>query len=346
MPIAFFILGFIFDAIMLHRIDEPFVLFQQALYIILSAWIIGVELIEHTREIHVPRWIQPVWRYREGLLHFMLGTLLNSYTIFYSKSASAFTSFVFILILIGLLMLNEFKRFGKSQSQVHVAFLSLCVVSYLISLIPILLGFIGIFPFVLAIVMSILCFLGYMKWLKPHLSAHPKMRFTHLIFPFSAIKSTFIVFYFLQIIPPVPLSIHYMGIFHNIKKADGHYELSYTRPWWKFWQHGDQTFMARPGDAIICFAQIFSPSRFKDELKIRWLYKDPRMGWMPSDAIPLPIVGGREEGYRGYTKKMNYSPGEWRVQVETQDGREVGRIGFFVIADSSTEEREFKSILR
>ncbi len=346
MPVLFFILGFLFDAIMLHRIDEPIVLVQQALYIILSGWIIGIELIELVREVHPPLLIRVIWRYREGLLHFMLGTLLNSYTIFYSKSASAFTSFIFILVLIALLMLNEFKRFGKSQTQVHVAFLSLSLTSYFIALIPILLGFIGIIPFLIAVLLSAISFLGYFKWLKPELVRLPKLSLTHLILPFSSIQIIFVILYFLQAIPPVPLSVNYMGIFHDIKKKEGEYELSYTRPRWKFWQHGDQTFSARPGDPIFCFAQIFSPTGFKDKLQIRWLFNDPRLGWVPSDAIPLSIVGGREEGFRGFTKKMYYQPGEWRVQVETRDGREVGRIGFYIEKDETTEEREIKSILR
>jgi hypothetical protein len=53
-------------------------------------------------------------------------------------------------------------------------------------------------------------------------------------------------------------------------------------------------------------------------------------------------VGGREEGYRGVTKKNNFAPGDWRVQIETRDGREVGRITFTIELDESTSERELK----
>ena len=49
-------------------------------------------------------------------------------------------------------------------------------------------------------------------------------------------------------------------------------------------------------------------------------------------------------GYRGYGYKEHYSPGPWRVFVETQDGREVGSISFEVQQDASTDTREFESL--
>lgn len=343
-PVAFFVLGFAFDAVMLKRIDEPMVLIQQALYIALSATFIGLELIEVTREVAPPRWLAKVWRFREALLHFMLGTLLNCYTIFYFKSASAFTSFAFIAVLVGLLMVNEFKHFGKSQSRVHIAFLSLCLVSYLVALVPILLGSLGLLAFLASIAATVLVFGAYYRFMRGKLAAEPSLLRTHLLMPFGGILGIFCLLYFARVIPPVPLSVSYMGIFHEVKKSEGEYELAYDRPAWKFWQHGDQTFRARPGDSIYCFARIFSPSRFNDHLHVRWFYYDERLGWEPSDAIPIAIQGGREEGYRTVTMKKNYQPGEWRVQIETQDNREIGRIGFTVEPDANTGERVYSTI--
>jgi hypothetical protein len=46
------------------------------------------------------------------------------------------------------------------------------------------------------------------------------------------------------------------------------------------------------------------------------------------DSIPIKIVGGRAEGFRGYGFKSKYQPGAWKVQIETNDGREIGRVYF------------------
>jgi hypothetical protein len=74
------------------------------------------------------------------------------------------------------------------------------------------------------------------------------------------------------------------------------------------------------------YAAVYSPSRFSDQVILHWLYRDPRQGWLTSDRIPMQISGGRDGGYRGYAYKSNYTPGDWRVQIETTDGSEIGRI--------------------
>jgi hypothetical protein len=39
--------------------------------------------------------------------------------------------------------------------------------------------------------------------------------------------------------------------------------------------------------------------------------------WLDAAGLHPQILGGREEGFRGYGVKANYQPGAWKVQVET-----------------------------
>lgn len=346
LPFASFLLGFLFDVVMFQRIDEPKVILQQAIYLVIAGILVGIELVEQLREVPSPRLLGRVWRYREAFLHFLLGTLLNSFAIFYFKSASAFTSFIFIVILGSLLTLNEFRRFGKAQTQVHVAYLSLCLISFFTSLAPTVMGFIGTLPFLCAMVASVTAFLGYRWLMSGWLRARPRILATHLTYPYALVQLLIVILYFAHAIPPVPLSVQYMGIYHQTERRDGEYVLGYARSNWKFWQHGDETFLARPGDVIHCYARIFSPARFKDQLRIRWLHRDRNQEWVSSDAILLDVVGGRDEGCRFVTQKSNYTPGTWRAQVETMDGQEVGRIGFEIVPDNSREARELRTEVR
>jgi hypothetical protein len=75
---------------------------------------------------------------------------------------------------------------------------------------------------------------------------------------------------------------------------------------------------------------------------VRWYWKDNRAGWMLQDSIPIKIVGGRQEGFRGYGVKSNYQPGQWKVQVETTDDREIGRI-YFDLEIAPEEPRTFET---
>jgi hypothetical protein len=61
---------------------------------------------------------------------------------------------------------------------------------------------------------------------------------------------------------------------------------------------------------------------------MRWFWEPGGRGWLLQDSIPIDIVGGREEGFRGYGYKVNYQPGRWKVQVESEDEREIGRVYF------------------
>ena len=130
----------------------------------------------------------------------------------------------------------------------------------------------------------------------------------------------------------MPLSLQHYGVYHGMETVAGKRLLLHERPWWRLWQHGDQLFLKRPGDRLYGFAQIFAPTEFKDRLFVRWA-KKVRGSWLESDAIPITITGARKEGYRGHTVKQNFDAGEWRAEIETDDGRAVGSIHLTVVDD-------------
>jgi len=72
-------------------------------------------------------------------------------------------------------------------------------------------------------------------------------------------------------------------------------------------------------------------------------YDEKRREWVPTDRIGYAISGGREGGYRGYTYKQALSPGEWRVDVETAEGRVLGRVPFQV-KEAGDRKLEFVSL--
>ncbi len=341
-----FVAGFLFDTLAVGRIDAPHNIIHQACYLSLCAWLTGLEIRERQGAFSPPERFKTAWRYHEGATHFMLGTLINIYTLFYFKSASLLASLVFMLFWCALLGVNELRLFPGSGTTLRMTLAALCLVSYFGYLIPMLAGGIGPWVFLGSLAAAAAVWAPYVWRLQTYLPDRPQIVWRHALMPFLAVEFVFGLLYFSKLIPPVPLSLSSVGIFHEVRKTGDQYQLTMTRSKWRFWERGDQTFLARKGDKIFCFVSIFSPTRFRERLSVRWLFYEAGEGWKDSDAIPLEVVGGRDGGYRGFTVKTRHKPGRWRVVVETSDGRELGRIGLRVRPDEETGVRESRVLSR
>ena len=331
MAAAFFAAGFVFDMLTVGRIDSWAVIGQQAVYLAIIMTVLLQMFAEQDQPPRPPsafaltRWY---YEYRSALIHFLMGALLNIYAIFYFKSSSLLVSFGFLGFLVILLLANEVKRVKSMGLPVKFALLSLCLLSFFAYLVPVLAGSISLPLFLLSMGLGCVPLLVG-AWLAGRRSPE---RFAlarrQILLPLGGVLIGFLVFYLFRLIPPVPLSIPFIGIYHNVERTEAGYRLSHERRSWRVWHNGDQNFFAQPGDRVYVYFRIFSPARFADHVQMRWLWKDPARGWTSQDTIPIRIVGGREQGFRGYGVKSNYLPGQWKVQVETTDGREIGRIYF------------------
>lgn len=271
------------------------------------------------------------YEYRSPLVHFLMGALLNLYAIFYFKSSSLLVSFGFLGLLVVVLLANELRRVKSLGLPFKFALLSLCLLSFSAYLVPVLAGSIGLTVFLLSMLAGAVP-LALAAW-RIRSAAPEKFPLARrqILIPLGCVVIGFLAFYLFRVIPPVPLSIPFIGVYHQVERTEAGYRLVHERPAWRFWHNGDQKFLAQPGDRIYVFFRVFSPARFSDEVQMRWYWKDAARGWTLHDAIPIRIVGGREQGFRGYGVKSNYQPGEWKVQVETTDGREIGRVYFDLI---------------
>ncbi|MBF5042777.1 DUF2914 domain-containing protein [Aggregicoccus sp. 17bor-14] len=334
----FFFAGFAWDVLTLGRIDSAATLLQQGGYLLLLGGLLLLEQRWGNGETP-PRLIARVHRFSEDALHFLFGSLLSSYTLFFFKSASGLTAFAFLAVLFLLLLANELPRFRRLGPVVRVGLYSLCVTFYLAYLLPVLVGFLSSWLFAAAVGVGALAVWGLSRFVARWRGRPAALR--RVLVPGLGVQALLLGLYFARAIPPVPLAVQDIGIYHGVEKLGAEYRLLHLQPSWKLWHRGDQDFAARAGDRVYCFVRIFAPTRFRDQVYLRWTFEDPRRGWVSHDAIPLTISGGRDEGFRGFAFKQNYQPGHWRVGVETADGRELGRIDFTVRPDESVEPREY-----
>ncbi|MGQ0579456.1 MAG: DUF2914 domain-containing protein [Betaproteobacteria bacterium] len=342
--IGAFVGGFLFDIVTTGRIDSWLLIGQQALYLLVVTTALLQMLFEEGKPPPAPanmffvkRWY---YEWRTAIVHFLLGSLISLHTIFFFKSSSFLVSFFILLILVFLLVANEFSRFRALGLPFKFALLSLCVLSFFASVVPVFVGSIGVVVFMLSMLLGCVPLAVIYRRLLIHAPDRVPQARRQIVVPFGLVLVAFLALYLLRLIPPVPLSIPYIGVYHAVERTADIYRLSHERPFWRFWHNGDQNFLAQPGDKVYVFFRIFSPTRFSDQVTMRWYWKDYPRGWALQDSIPINIVGGREQGFRGYGVKSNYLPGDWKVQVETTDGREIGRV-YFSLATAAVEPRIF-----
>jgi hypothetical protein len=320
--VAFFAGGFGVDLVTLGRIDSWLMIAQQVVYLTVITLVLTHMLLEP------PGTPFKYARQRTALVHFLLGALLSLYTLFFFKSASLLVSFAFLAVLVLLLLANETRRIKALGLHFKFGLLALCHLCFFAAVVPVAVGSLGVGVFLLSLLVGCLPLAGVAAWLrfgKKNSSTRP------ILVPLGAVVLGFLVFYLFRLIPPVPLSIPFIGVYHDVERTAVGYQLSHERPGWRFWHNGDQKFRAQPGDRVFVFFRVFSPARFSDQVLLRWYWNDGARGWVLQDTIPIRIVGGREEGFRGYGVKAKYQPGAWKVQVETMDGREIGRVYFDVL---------------
>lgn len=328
--ILFFLGGFFFDVLTLTDIDDLLGMGQQTAYLFILGGILYFDFLDTNGFFTIPPRLKQVWEYRQPILHFFLGSLLSLYSLFFLKSASFFTSIVFVAVLILVMIANELKNIRQRGVNIKIALFVICLFSFFSITVPVILGFVGYLPFFLSLLLTGAALYGIYHLLLKKV-ADRRLLLNSLVAPGAAVLIFFFVFYMLGLIPPVPLSVQHIGVYHKVEKVEGKYAVYHQNAAWNFWNNqGDKEFLAEPNDKIFIFTQIFSPARFSDSVIVHWYYKDPRRGWQSTDRIPMTIAGGRKEGYRGVSTKQNYQAGEWRVSIETTDGREIGRIYFDV----------------
>jgi hypothetical protein len=342
--LGFFAAGFLLDIFATAEgIDHPAIVVQQVLYLLTIGAILYVDFI---REVRPGGWtfsprLESFWAYRGLLLHFCLGTLMNVYSIFFLMSASFSSTIGFVLLLAAAVILNEMPAVRRRGVDVKIGLFVLCVFCFWSLLVPLVIGRVSWLTFVLSFGAT-LAVLWFLHWLLRRQVSAPDLR-RRLLMPGLSVSGCFLVFYLVGLIPPVPIAAKKFGVYHRVEVQGDEYVLTHERPWWQFWQSGDQTFKGEPGDQIFVFVAVYSPARFDDVVFVRWQYYNPRAGWKDSDRIPLRIAGGRHGGYRGWTTKQNYTDGDWRVRLETRDGREIAHLKIAVTRVPLNPERTLKS---
>jgi hypothetical protein len=282
------------------------------------------------------RWVLRTRPYYPMAIQFLLGGLFSAYAIFYSRSATLTGTAVFFALLVALLIGNEFLRDRLSNLRLVVSLYALVCFAFFTFFLPVMTGFMNATVFLAGAGLSGAVTLRVVQLIyrgNPDRSRHEAVWVTA---PALALIGLLVGFYFLNWIPPVPLSLKFGGMYHEVKKADDRFELSYARKWYEIWKRSDSVFPA--DEPIYCFTAVFAPVALNTTVYHHWYFRsDGNKPFTHADKIPLKISGGREGGYRAYTFKQRLHPGDWRIDVESEDGRIIGRVSITVEDHGETQ---------
>lgn len=334
---VFFIVGFVFDIFTLGRIDDTFNIISQLIYISALFILLFKDLfpIKFQEKVNL---IKPDWH--PEVIQFLLGALLSAYTIFYFKSASLSTSILFLFIMSLLMLINELKLVDFIDRYLRICLFHLCLITFLFILTPIITGSLSAGDFAFGIGLNLLIYLFSFKFFTREQTQRENVLKVFL-YPGLSVVFFFVFLYLVNILPPLPLALKNISIHHAIEKENGQYRVSYDFPKWKFWKDGSSPFYAITGDKPHIFASVFAPRNFDGKIYLHWqIFKDGN--WRTSDRIPLNIKGGREEGFRGFSFKNNWQIGEWRILVESEDKRVIGKFYFDIESGQDAQDRLFR----
>jgi len=335
MPAFFFLSGVTYDTVTLTRIDR----LQDNLLLLIYLLMLGV-LIVLTGRLGVQpasdhdalaalspgvRWVVRARPYYSMAVQFLLGSLFSAYTVFYSRSATLTTTGIFFSLLVMLLILNEFLRDRLSNLRLLVSLYAVVCFAFFTFFLPVMTGYMNVTVFLIGAALSAVVTLRVVHLIYQRNPDRSRAEAIGVTTPALALIALLVAFYFLNWIPPVPLSLKFGGIYHEVRKSGDRFELSFDKRWYEVWKRADSTF--ETDEPIYCFTAVFAPVDLNTTIYHHWYVRsNDTKPFVHADKIPIKISGGREGGYRAYSFKQRLDPGNWRVDVETEDGRIIGRV--------------------
>lgn len=280
------------------------------------------------------------WKQRfTWAVQFCFGGLFSALVVCYFKSSGSLASFLLVILLAILLVGNEFLQKKYESFGVSLAFFCLLGTMFMNFAIPHLVHRIGFIWFFLSTLLSFgLCVL---IWKLSH------RKKSILIAP-AAISILLVVAYIMNWVPPVPLVLKQKIACQNFDKAS--YSCDIDDP--SLLQSiGLQIPSVHKVDSseVYFLASVYAPAKLKAELEYLWYYQDPQTGrYKLTDRISsgrMIINGGRESGFRTFTRKKNTPPGKYRVEVAYKNGAVIGS-GTFEVIKESPEDGFVRDTLR
>lgn len=339
-----FLFGFVFDVLILPDFEDIHAryiglthLLVVAFFIYLREWVVSKNTASE--------WERKLFELTTFLISFSSGAALSFIFVYAVRLAEFSVSWPLFLLLVLIITANEFVSTHNFRYALDLCVLFTATLFYIIFNTPMILKEQNDNIFIISLIVSISVSLLYTHILRKasHTANEEAPRGYALAIGIPMFAG---MLYFLNVLPAVPLSLKDAGVYHNIVRTStgeftGVKEID-NRNFAKYRVEIDHVL---PNDnAVYFFSKINTPAEITAPISHTWeKYNDKERKWIKSMTISFDIKGGRNDGYRAYSKKENIEDGLWRVTIKVGANRIVGREKFWVIrGKDSTQTKEIK----
>ncbi len=330
LPVIFFMGGFIFDTLTLERIDRLYDLIVLCLHmtsLTITLYLYNLAEDGRWRNTFLGRYE----KYFPLAIQFFFGGLSSAYVVYFSRSVSLSKTASFFIILVVLLIANEFLKKRISNKYLQFSVYSFISFTFFAFMIPVFIKKMNTEIFLYSGLVSLVCTLlliGIIYGISP--STRAEIRIGKLLAFIIGIYLLINAFYLLRLIPPVPLALEEGIAAHSVEVVNDDYVVGYeSDEWFIFWRDHKKKYTYEAGQDVYVFSSIFAPTGLEKTMIHRWRwYNDDTKEWELVEDIDFDITGGRNGGFRGYSYKSNVKSGQWKVQVITKEELLLGVIDF------------------
>jgi hypothetical protein len=322
LPGLAFICGFTWDSVTMGKVVSFYDL------LILTTYYFGAGLVL----ILLVREVQPQWQnWFTFLIQFFFGGLFSALVVFYFKSSGSLYTFLVVIFLALMLVSNEFIGKKYQSRTLTWTIFAVCGTMYLNFLIPHMVHSIKPVWFYLSCIFSLTVVfaihgIAYAKQRASMTIEIKKLQYLRdlrQMAPSLVVVALLVVLYQLQLIPPVPLVLKESYICKDFSNENGVYQCQAERQSLaRTLGFGGDVIHITNGEKIYNLSAVFAPTGITVDLEQRWWLWNEQLGrWVASGVVPLPMQGGRKEGWRTYSYiQASSQAGDWKVETALRDG--------------------------
>lgn len=324
--------AFFIDSVTLVRIDFLLTEALLVLYLVIAG--VGIFFLVRSEEGGRGLFSSEGRAWLLILIQFAFGGLFGRYLIYYSRSGALFTSWPFLLLLFILIVGNELAKKFYLRVVFYIGMFFTALYFFLIFFIPVVIGMMGTTIFIVSGVIALIAIAVVIDAIERVAPGKIKENGLAISLTIFGIFVATNVLYFTHIIPPLPLGLKEVDVYHSVKKTSIGYEVMaelQSANFLKEFLHFRKTISILEGQPVYVYSAVFAPTDFGTNVVHHWFkYAEDTKEWIDSGKISFSIVGGEDRGYRGYSVKSNVTPGLWKVNIETENGLIIGYTDFYV----------------